>query len=48
MRSNLSFLQEAERENKWDPPSFFRHVSADVNAMAAEHIERFGSAGRAW
>ena len=48
MRSNLSFLQEAERENKWDPPSLFRHVSGDVNTMAAEHIERFGSAGRAW
>jgi fructose-bisphosphate aldolase class II len=48
MRSNLSFLQEAERENNWDPPSLFRHVSGDVNTMAAEHIERFGSAGRAW
>jgi ketose-bisphosphate aldolase len=48
MRSNLSFLQEAERENTWDPPSLFRHVSGDVNTMAAEHIERFGSAGRAW
>ena len=48
MRSNLSFLQEAERENRWDPPSLFRHVSDDVKAMAAEHIERFGSAGRAW
>jgi len=48
MRSNLSFLQEAERESRWDPPSLFRHVSDDVKAMAAEHIERFGSAGRAW
>ena len=48
MRSNLSFLQEAERENRWDPPSLFRQVSDDVKAMAAEHIERFGSAGRAW
>lgn len=48
MRSNLSFLQEAERDNKWDPPSLFRHVNDDVKAMAAEHIERFGSAGRAW
>jgi fructose-bisphosphate aldolase class II len=48
MRSNLSFLQDAERENKWDPPSLFRHVSDDVKAMATEHIERFGSAGRAW
>jgi len=48
MRSNLSFLQEAERDNKWDPPSLFRHVSEDVKAMATEHIERFGSVGRAW
>ena len=48
MRSNLSFLQEAERENTWDPPSLFRHVNDDVNAMASEHIKRFGSAGRAW
>jgi fructose-bisphosphate aldolase class II len=48
MRSNLSFLQEAEGENRWDPPSLFHQVSADVKAMATEHIERFGSAGRAW
>jgi len=48
MRSNLTFLQGAERDNTWDPPSLFRHVSGDVNTMATEHIERFGSAGRAW
>ena len=47
MRSNLSFLQEAERDDRWDPPSLFREVRADVMAMAAAHIERFGSAGRA-
>lgn len=48
MQSNLTFLQEAEREDRWDPPSLFRQVRADVMAMAGAHIERFGSAGRAW
>jgi len=48
MQSNLAFLREAEERGKWDPPSLFRHVGADVTAMAAGYVDRFGSAGRAW
>ena len=48
MKSNLAFLAGAESRNSWDPPSLFRAVRADVMAMAAEHMRRFGSVGRAW
>ncbi|GAA2358664.1 fructose-bisphosphate aldolase [Catellatospora methionotrophica] len=48
MTSNLAFLREAETKNKWDPPSLFRHVTADVTALAAGYADRFGSTGRAW
>jgi fructose-bisphosphate aldolase class II len=47
MTSNLAFLREAEARDKWDPPSLFRHVAADVRAMTRGFIERFGSAGKA-
>ncbi|GIF64297.1 iron ABC transporter substrate-binding protein [Asanoa ishikariensis] len=48
MQSNLAFLRETEERGKWDPPSLFRHVGADVTAMAAGYVDRFGSAGMAW
>jgi fructose-bisphosphate aldolase class II len=48
MMSNLEFLRDAEAKNKWDPPSLFTHVRAEVVDMAAGHIRRFGSEGRAW
>ena len=48
MKSNLDFLRQAEQADKWDPPSLFRHVMADVRQMAADHIRLFGSEGRAW
>jgi len=49
MRSNLTFLRdEAEVNDKWDPPSLFKHVRADVVTMASDHIRRFGSEGKAW
>jgi len=48
MKSNLEFLREAETADKWDPPSLFKHVRAEVVDMAADHIRRFGSEGRAW
>ncbi len=48
MRANLDFLREAETEDRWDPPSLFRSVRADVVAMASDHIRRFGSEGKAW
>ena len=47
MRSNLEFLQEAEKKNKWDPPSLFTAVHAAVKEMAADHMRRFGSVGKA-
>jgi fructose-bisphosphate aldolase class II len=47
MKANLEFLKQAEQKNKWDPPSLFTAVGAAVKDMAAEHIRRFGSAGRA-
>jgi fructose-bisphosphate aldolase class II len=48
MRANLDFLRETERADKWDPPSLFRHVRAEVVDMAADHMRRFGSEDRAW
>ncbi len=47
MKANLDFLREAEAKDTWDPPSLFTAVGAAVKEMAAEHIRRFGSAGRA-
>ncbi|MGC3995405.1 MAG: class II fructose-bisphosphate aldolase [Propionicimonas sp.] len=47
MRSNLAFLKDAEAAGKWDPPSLFSHVAADVRAMTRHFAEVFGSAGRA-
>ena len=47
MRSNLEFLKEAEKKNKWDPPSLFTAVHAAVKEMAADHMRRFGSVGTA-
>jgi ketose-bisphosphate aldolase len=48
MQSNLRFLRAAEANDSWDPPSLFRAVREDVMAMAADHIRRFGSSGKAW
>ena len=48
MRSSLAFLKDAESADKWDPPSLFSHVRADVVEMAKDHIRRFGSEGKAW
>jgi fructose-bisphosphate aldolase class II len=47
MRSNLEFLKEAEKKNKWDPPALFTAVHAAVKEMAADHMRRFGSVGKA-
>jgi ketose-bisphosphate aldolase len=47
MTSSLEHLEQARATNKWDPPSLFRHIHAAVKSMAAEHIEIFGSGGRA-
>jgi ketose-bisphosphate aldolase len=47
MRANLEFLKQAEAKDKWDPPSLFTAVGAAVKEMAADHMRRFGSAGKA-
>ncbi|MFQ6172165.1 class II fructose-bisphosphate aldolase [Oryzobacter sp. R7] len=47
MKSSLQFLQEASAEDKWDPPSLFRHQREAVVGMAREHMQIFGSSGRA-
>jgi fructose-bisphosphate aldolase class II len=48
MKSNLAFLTGAEERDSWDPPSLFKAVRADVMRLAADHMRRFGSVGRAW
>jgi fructose/tagatose bisphosphate aldolase len=48
MQANLAFLRGAEELKEWDPPSLFGSVRAAVKDMAAEHMRRFGSVGRAW
>jgi len=48
MKSNLSFLRDAEEKNKWDPPSLFRYVRQEVKEMAKGYLQTFGSEGKAW
>jgi ketose-bisphosphate aldolase len=48
MKSNLEFLRAAEQRDTWDPPSLFTAVRAAVKNMAAGHMRRFGSVGKAW
>jgi len=48
MKANLSFLRGAQERDSWDPPSLFTSVRAAVLDMAAGHMRRFGSVGRAW
>ena len=48
MTSMLENLRLAEKSGKWDPPTLFRSVSADVRSLTAELATTFGSAGRAW
>jgi ketose-bisphosphate aldolase len=48
MQANLAFLRGAEERDRWDPPSLFTAVRTAVKDMAADHMRRFGSAGKAW
>ena len=48
MQSSLAFLRGAEERGSWDPPSLFGATRSAVKEMAAGHIRRFGSAGKAW
>ena len=47
MQSNLDFLRDAEKRDKWDPPSLFKAVQADTVELAAGFMRTFGSAGKA-
>lgn len=47
MKSSLAFLRGAEERDSWDPPSLFTAARTAVTDMAAAHMSRFGSAGRA-
>jgi fructose-bisphosphate aldolase class II len=47
MQANLAFLRGAEERGSWDPPSLFTAVRTAVKDMAADHMRRFGSVGRA-
>ena len=46
MQSSLAFLKQAEQNNKWDPPSLFKHTRADIVAMVTDLCGQFGSAGK--
>jgi len=48
MQASLAFLRDAEERDSWDPPSLFTAVRSAVKDMAADHMRRFGSVGRAW
>ncbi len=48
MKAGLEFLREAGDKGKWDPPSLFKFQGDAVKKMAQEHMQTFGSSGRAW
>ncbi len=48
MQASLAFLRGAAERDSWDPLSLFTAVRAAVKDMAADHMRRFGSVGRAW
>lgn len=47
MQSSLAFLKQAEQNDKWDPPSLFKHTRADVVSLVKDLTQQFGSAGKA-
>ena len=38
----------AANPGNYDPPQLLSHVRAEVMRLATDHIQLFGSAGRAW
>jgi ketose-bisphosphate aldolase len=48
MQANLAYLRGAEERESWDPPSLFAAVRISVIEMAASHMHKFGSVGKAW
>ncbi len=48
MQANLAYLRSAEERDSWDPPSLFGAVRDAVIELAAGHMRKFGSVGKAW
>jgi ketose-bisphosphate aldolase len=48
MQANLAYLHGAEERDSWDPPSLFGAVRDAVIELAAGHMRKFGSVGKAW
>jgi fructose-bisphosphate aldolase class II len=48
MQANLAYLRSAEERDSWDPPSLFGAVRDAVIDLAAGHMRKFGSVGKAW
>ena len=48
MKASLAFLRGAQERDTWDPPSLFTAARTAVRDMAADHMRRFGSVGKAW
>lgn len=46
MQSTLASLKKSEESGKWDPPTLFREVSADVRTLTVSLATTFGSAGK--
>ena len=47
LQSTLRELKAAEANDRWDPPSVFRAVGADVRQLTQQLAATFGSAGKA-
>ncbi len=47
LKSGLEHLERARQRNTWDPPSLFRDQRSAVIQMAKDHMQLFGSSGRA-
>jgi ketose-bisphosphate aldolase len=47
MKSNLDFLLDAQKRDKWDPPSLFAATRNTVIGMVVDLAKQFGSAGKA-
>ncbi len=48
MKSNLDFLLEAQKKNKWDPPSLFSATRQNVIDLVLDLTAQFKSKGKAW
>lgn len=46
MKSSLEHLTQAERIDRWDPPTLFNDVSQAVRTLVIDLAKEFGSAGR--